>query len=752
MSRPRVKTVYCLVCGQPPSSFDNGGKLVTKCCTNSTHTPRQLFLYLCQSLKMTTMSRKRRGTWNFEKEPFPFCETCELFLNSLAEVYSELHELEKVLRDKMIDGELKYSSDKLYSQLDQRYFSFRKEALKGKFVGDEEHSISPFSILPDMLSSGSDQHESENDEAVVTLSLDDSLGDNQLPLITSVSSLSSRTEIESDNTGDNNNILLRDVSSKPKRAEDEAKEEDQIFLVVETGPSDENGKSLIMQDGLASSERGNENEKTTRKRKVAQSPSSASFFTKKRRINRRGLPKRPTKKALKELERERRKKEEGVARLEVELPYLKDTADNHNGTMKTDRTKGTVTYTTSYGGNLYKKKTCVMIFKEIKDEEGTLTCYECEMCSQTVPSSKRRRFTSMRNMEQRSFFHQHYLRYHTKRFNCLLCPDLNSVGNGRQELLDHLKEKHHIGDIQAYSKIRERHSMLRHLNVVQGKCEICEKPFPDFRKKEYRDHRWTHLNEDEKRQVINNRGRHWNEIHPPSDERLSSGAVNQCQTCGLFISGGRSRLKAHELLHLAREGKPSFICFLCGKGFGGKQGLDLHMKRKHPEGKFSDSNLKCNYPNCEVDFGGGGGEKELEQHVEEAHGESGEKEERRMCRKCGKVLGSPWACKQHQKVVHSNEKPHQCHICEKRFNIKRSLTDHLAGVHREGTEERRCQVEGCERSFHCGYSFRNHMRSTHSIFVKGDKAKAKLKLIGNQSKVITAEASAAVADLTNSAN
>jgi len=207
------------------------------------------------------------------------------------------------------------------------------------------------------------------------------------------------------------------------------------------------------------------------------------------------------------------------------LPYLKDSSDPRTGKMVTDTANGTVTFTTSYGDNKYKTKETILVFKElINPSSDELTGYECLSCSNTVAPSKRQPYTLKRNREQRTYFHQHFLRFHSNRFKCLLCPDFNSVAGDRQDLLEHLKTRHSIPDFKAYDKVRQKHKNSRIALGSIGKCAICEKPFSDLRTKEYREHRWTHLNQEEKEEAMKrpafNAAPRWNDSFKPHLNRL----------------------------------------------------------------------------------------------------------------------------------------------------------------------------------------------------------------------------------------
>ncbi|ODM89605.1 putative zinc finger protein [Orchesella cincta] len=653
----------CLVCGQAGVIFNQngiGGDGLSSSSSSSSFNHRQLFLYFCQSLEMTTTSRERMGAWNFKKEPFPFCDTCQLFLNSLAEVYSELEELQKVLKQKMVDGEEKYSKEKLYGRHDERYLKFRKEALGDKFLGDEEldEGEELSRVLP------YDQFSDENQEEEVVL-----------------------LEFELDSLDE-----VSRSSSTPVQSEHEMMDEDTI-QTEEIPPNQNQVIDLFSEDEDLIPNTASEKDpdyQPPRKKRGRPPKKRSPTKAKNAKVN------------------------------EAKLPYLKNTTNPQIGSMVANAEDGTVIFTTSYGDNQYSTKRHSLVFKEVKDAEENLIGYQCELCSENVQSSKRRPFTNMRNTEQRSFFHQHYLRFHTKRFDCLLCSDLDGTHNGREELLEHLKSKHDIPDIEAYNKVRGQHNNSKFYGRTKGKCEICMKPFPDTRKSEYRDHRWTHLSEDEKQRALahpESQGkRRWDDIEPPSEDKVSSGAINQCQECGVFIKGGKRRLRAHELTHL---NQPSFICSICGKGFSVKQSLERHMHKKHPDGK-PDGRFKCKFPSCVVVSGG---ETELESHVGQDHGHSAEADERRMCGKCGKVAVSPWCSKKHAETVHGKEKQYQCHICHKRYSEKGTLTKHLAGVHRNGGKEWVCKEGTCDLRFHCSYNYTNHMRTKHGVFVKGTKAK-----------------------------
>jgi len=47
-----------------------------------------------------------------------------------------------------------------------------------------------------------------------------------------------------------------------------------------------------------------------------------------------------------------------------------------------------------------------------------------------------------------------------------------------------------------------------------------------------------------------------------------------------------------------------------------------------------------------------------------------------VCQICRKILQSSFALEQHMRI-HTGERPFECHVCGKRFNLKGNLSKHM---------------------------------------------------------------------------
>jgi len=139
-SSPRM--VPCLLCGQVAVTYDFEGNVIKQESSRVIKAlgyHNEVFKYLCKSLKLDDDNDDDGGNspWDFENEPFPFCESCEELLDSLVKVYYKLEEVEKEIKERIVGAEGKYVDENLYSNLDGRYKRFRKRALEsGELCGE----------------------------------------------------------------------------------------------------------------------------------------------------------------------------------------------------------------------------------------------------------------------------------------------------------------------------------------------------------------------------------------------------------------------------------------------------------------------------------------------------------------------------------------------------------------------------------------------------------------------------------------
>lgn len=123
------------------------------------------------------------------------------------------------------------------------------------------------------------------------------------------------------------------------------------------------------------------------------------------------------------------------------------------------------------------------------------------------------------------------------------------------------------------------------------------------------------------------------------------------------------------------EKEKPFLCTLCPSTFTNVYGLKYHME-KHTAGRHKLCQL------CGKSFITSGG---LRQHL------TTHKNARFKCKECGKLYKSKQMTEEHIRKAHSsNRYAYSCHICDKHFTVKASLTSHML-THKERQNIFLCQ-------------------------------------------------------------
>ena len=81
-----------------------------------------------------------------------------------------------------------------------------------------------------------------------------------------------------------------------------------------------------------------------------------------------------------------------------------------------------------------------------------------------------------------------------------------------------------------------------------------------------------------------------------------------------------------------------------------------------------------------------------------------------VCSVCDKIFSQSGNLATHKKIAHSEEKPHKCSTCGKRFKLRSYLTVHLR-IH---SVERPYSCTLCDKSFRHSSNLASHMK-THSM-------------------------------------
>ncbi|CAL8148601.1 unnamed protein product [Orchesella dallaii] len=670
----------CLICASPAVISDSDGNIVKR--EPLIWSEEQLLMYLCEGLGLKD-KWERKSYSKLQLEPFPFCSLCEMLITSLAEVYSKLEELKIVVRGKLEEAEQIYSSQKLYKNHEPAYFKFRNDVFR---VGGTRRKV------------GTERKYIKN----------------------------------------NNEYEMSPCSSSAVEQEEEEEEDAKESTTILTAKRKNTVPANELKNNLKSNERVGSSVKKKAKRKYLKEKSGAESKLKKEEIIKK--ERKPGFARVKAISKTivRRcsdtvpiKVEKGMEKINLKRSTFRA---SNIGFMERDPSTGNISYSTGFG-NRFKSTRTNLIFKqiELKDGDGKLG-YECTSCSQHFP-------LLLGSMKQQRLFRHHFLTSHSDRYKCRLCPsdtdtDNNHRYKNREQLFQHLTAIHSISTMADYHiAIGKRVAVIG--VPLPKNCPVCEMPLEHCgnSKSEYKFHLQSHMSEEERRDsLLEEHSRRYKELPTATLEQLSSGKVNQCQTCGHFITNGGQGLRRHEMDSHQDHPPPSltYLCPICGVSFSSNYILEQHTIKKHPDGK-SEGPFKCKFPTCNAE--GMWDEPSLKGHIEENHGESEESSNNVLCMICGRVLSSSWSLKQHG-LIHSGEKPHKCQFCNKSFPLKSTLKLHLFTKHLVGAGTWKCEQEGCNRVFANQKYFRIHMRSEHGQYVKMSK-KRKKEAVAEQSTMTT---------------
>jgi len=189
-------------------------------------------------------------------------------------------------------------------------------------------------------------------------------------------------------------------------------------------------------------------------------------------------------------------------------------------------------------------------------------------------------------------------------------------------------------------------------------------------------------------------------IQPKVDEKVSkSSSIRDCKVVlnDIKIQTGRSELKLFEEVTFDesqnKEPKRNPIkCRICYVKFRMQANLELHMKRKHPEGEVKQ---------FECDFDGNLFKSKglLYNHMD-VHLPLVE------CQFCNKML-KPRSIKYHLKIFHATDKNFQCKICSKSFKSAQCLKKH------EKTHNKVHKCDICNKMYPTLSKLNQHKKENH---------------------------------------
>ena len=178
-----------------------------------------------------------------------------------------------------------------------------------------------------------------------------------------------------------------------------------------------------------------------------------------------------------------------------------------------------------------------------------------------------------------------------------------------------------------------------------------------------------------------------------------------CDSCS-FFTDNMSELQGHMLSTHGKEmgGLKDHVCFICGKGYATRTGLNQHLLRHSEEGP---PHYECPYENCSSKVHS---KCALKNHIRRVHLKVPAKYQ---CPEdgCQRRFDSSSALRSHQ-VLHTEHRPLVCNFngCDKSFRESKHLK-----VHRmQHTDEKPIKCELCDYSCRQRNSMNWHMKSKHN--------------------------------------
>ncbi len=178
-----------------------------------------------------------------------------------------------------------------------------------------------------------------------------------------------------------------------------------------------------------------------------------------------------------------------------------------------------------------------------------------------------------------------------------------------------------------------------------------------------------------------------------------------CDSCS-FFTDKMNELQGHMLSTHGKEmgGLKDHVCFICGKGYATRTGLNQHLLRHSEEGP---PHYECPYENCASKVHS---KCALKNHIRRVHLKVPAKYQ---CPEegCRRRFDSSSALRNHQ-ILHTEHRPLVCNFngCDKSFRESKHLK-----VHRmQHTDEKPIKCELCDYSCRQRNSMNWHMKSKHN--------------------------------------